>query len=76
MTRRYAATSEKVELLIEYLEQEGVIAEEWAEALRESGDEPGKAREVKESHKNGRGPPDWANAGGNDENPGNSGDSE
>lgn len=59
MTRRYAETAEKVELLIDALEENGVLSAEWAEALR-AADGPGDARHAKEERRAGRGPPDWA----------------
>lgn len=62
MTRRYAQTAETVELLIDTLEQQGVLSAEWAAALREA-EGPGEAREAKEAHREGRGPPEWAGGG-------------
>lgn len=64
MSRRYEAAAAKLELLIEHLESEGVISESWANALRESGDDPGRARSARDARRAGRGPPIWANVGG------------
>lgn len=60
MTERYQAAADKLELLVDVLQQEGVLSDDWATALKNAGDEPGRTREVRDRHREGRGPPDWA----------------
>lgn len=60
MSKRYAASADKLEVLIDFMEQEGILPPEWAAAMHDAGDEPARAREMKYAHREGRGPPEWA----------------
>lgn len=57
-------TKEQFEALLTYLEQEGVIAPDWAESIRRVRDH-GQGNEIARAAREGRGPPDHANSGGN-----------
>lgn len=57
MTTREQITTEKLNALIEVLENEGVLSAEWRDSLR-AVRESGEGREVAEAAREGRGPPD------------------
>lgn len=55
---------EQFEALLTHLEEEGVIASDWAESIRGVNDH-GQGLEVAQAKREGRGPPDHANSRGN-----------
>lgn len=67
MTTREKLTHERLETLIEVLVEQGTLPRDWADAL-EGTRELGDGRKVAEAAREGRGPPDFApNGGENDD---------